>query len=156
MLNPPPLKQAKMVAVGMFHVCALYAEGVKCWGSDEAGQISGIPTLNHPFMISADGARNKTCAVDVDGVKCWGDGHGFSSDKPMPELIHPRMVSVGTHQICALDDEGVKCWGSNFKNSWDVPPLKNPTQVSTGEWKNCAMTEEGAKCWSMGKFVPLD
>lgn len=77
---------AKSVAVGYNHACALVRDGIVCWGANYYGQIGngatngldqrepervGDGTIVSPIVVSA--GANDTCAVSADGaVHCWG------------------------------------------------------------------------------------
>lgn len=73
------------VEVGQTHVCARVSGSVRCWGSNQEGQLGvNLPTLNLssvpvqvvglslPQTSLASGAQH-SCARDTDGdVRCWG------------------------------------------------------------------------------------
>ncbi len=79
------------VAVGAGHSCALItAGGVRCWGSNEGGQLGRETT------------------TQCSGVACG----------PQPANVvglvgNAAAVTVGAVHSCALVDGGVKCWGAN-------------------------------------------
>lgn len=128
------------IATGSYHTCALdSAGGVKCWGSNNDGQlgfpqVSNYPNSNNQFPptsvvglnspvidIAARGSR--TCALMNEGrVKCWGVTSydpavpGFS-DTPVDIDGLPNdivTISVGENHACALSGSGsVMCWGKN-------------------------------------------
>jgi len=142
-----------MVSLAINSVCALDAEGVKCWGLNDEGQ-SDVPALKSPTQVSAAGGH--TCAIDAEGVKCWGAklfGYGRID---VPALKLPIQISAGGLHTCAIDAEGVKCWGYNEDGQTDVPALKSPIQVSSGETHTCALDVEGVKCWGVGGSFSTD
>lgn len=83
---------ALAVSAGSAHSCALFADGaVKCWGSNQAGQLGQGDTLGRgddPDEVEALAAvgldrrsvsvvtgRAHTCAVQASGdLRCWGWG----------------------------------------------------------------------------------
>ena len=79
---------AKQVTTGINHSCALLTNGaVRCWGSNQYGQL-GTGNTN-----------NATRPVGVAGL-------------PRPALA----ISAGGYHTCAkLDDGSIRCWGRNDK-----------------------------------------
>jgi hypothetical protein len=128
------------IAAGRNHSCALTKQGgVKCWGSNENGQLgngtntdSGTPvdvsTLSSGVTAIACGDYS-SCAVTTGGAaKCWGMGsfgqlgNGSSADSNVPVDVTGLTsgvtgISVGTQHACALTTGAfsgiVKCWGDN-------------------------------------------
>ncbi|MEY8195171.1 MAG: VWA domain-containing protein [Cycloclasticus sp.] len=57
-------------AAGEEHVCALDEDGVKCWGNDDYGQVSGPTGLEAKDIGTID---NQTCVItSLDKLECFG------------------------------------------------------------------------------------
>ena len=127
------------IAAGFFHTCALLSTGgVKCWGSNNYGQIgNGLVEATRPTPVDVPSLSfgvaqitagyNHTCALlSTGGVKCWGRndsgqiGDGTSgTDRLSPVDVlglasGVSAITAGMSHTCALLDTGrVKCWGYN-------------------------------------------
>ena len=79
------------IAAGAAHTCVVTAaKGVKCWGSNDKGQLGNGTTTN------------STAAVDVKSGTA--------------NLTGVLSLAAGASHTCAvMEDRGVKCWGLNDK-----------------------------------------
>lgn len=133
----PTPQRAVSVGIGNRHICAALTNGtVKCWGSNQHGQLGNgtttpFETANPiPGLVSGvSGATNVssgsdfTCVV-ANGVRCWGQnadgqlGDGTTTERTTPVAVSNVAGAVdlaaGAYHTCALIQGGtVKCWGQN-------------------------------------------
>src|SRR5690349_18527901 len=91
-----PSATAVQVIAGLQHSCALTSEGgVRCWGTNELGQLGAGPTEE----IDPDNDRyGRFLAMQVVGLET-----GVAE------------ISTFADTTCALTTAGgVKCWGANY------------------------------------------
>jgi len=126
------------IAAGGSHSCAVVDGGVRCWGSNDDGQlgnpafgdvdaatdVAGLrPNTNAGVTAVAAGSYH-TCAIVNGGVQCWGDnGHGQlglgdtldrSIPTTIPNLTGVTAIAAGHGHTCAISNGSVQCWGYNF------------------------------------------
>ena len=92
------------ISAGRYHTCALTDEGgVKCWGSNEYGQLGNGSKKNL-----------RRTPTNVDGL----------------ESSVSALAAGGEHTCAAADAGGVTCWGSNtFGQLGDGTPTYEPIDV---------------------------
>jgi len=149
-------RKAISVSSGFDHTCALMDNSqVKCWGSNEFGQLGQDDTTNVGDSNVADVSNDSAIALGSTVIQ----------------------VSAGGNHTCALLDDGsLKCWGKNQvgqlgleNNPEDNPDARNvgdqtgeiaalsavslgtgvtATKVTTGANHTCVRLNNGrTKCW---------
>jgi alpha-tubulin suppressor-like RCC1 family protein len=126
------LSGIRKIASGATFTCAvMIAGGIKCWGSDDQGQLGNGPAGLSALPVDVVGVTNAVdvgaggffaCARLADAtVRCWGDnGRGQIGDGTKPTdaeaphsiLTDVRQIAVGYQTACAqMNDLSLKCWG---------------------------------------------
>jgi alpha-tubulin suppressor-like RCC1 family protein len=136
------IENAKSVAVGTFHQCALLTDGtVRCWGSNSDGQVGDgtggldpeawirnkpVAAVGLSNVVSISAGDDHTCALLSDGMlRCWGDntygqlGMGDKDSRPAAQpvvgLTGVASITTGWKNSCALLLDGtVYCWGKEL------------------------------------------
>ncbi len=158
--NPAPQpavalgRAAQVVAAGGSHSCAVLDNAtVRCWGSNEFGELggatnSGTTTANPAPLTAVDLGAARTAVS----------------------------VSAGFAHTCGLLDDGtVRCWGSNSSGqlgsttnngTTDPNPAAEPSvalgagriavALSSGVAHTCALLDDGSvRCWGSNLFGQL-
>lgn len=160
----------KAVAAGVASSCALTgAGGVKCWGSNNQGQVGDGTTTNRSAPVDVVGLSGVTaitanCALmSAGGAKCWGGSHGLA---PVDVFAPGRGIVAITHGCALTSAGGVKCWGPNNQGQvGDGTRVDRPvpvdvlgltggvTAVSAWGGHGCALLSSGGvKCWGVNDF----
>jgi cysteine-rich repeat protein len=143
------------ITAGWIHTCALLADGsVKCWGSNEYGQLGLEDTNNRGD--GADEMGDKLPAVNL--------GTGKTA----------KAVAAGTYHTCALLSDGsVKCWGRNEYGQLGVGDIdhrgdapgemgdnlpavdlgagKTAVAIDAGSHTCALLNDSSVKCWGFNE-----
>jgi len=149
-----PLTGVRAIAAGNLHTCAVLSSGqVRCWGSNEAGQLGN----------GGPGQAPRRRPVVVRSVAGPGPLQGVAQ------------VTTGTHYTCAVLASGqARCWGLNVDGQLadgtranhrrpvvvravsGAGPLTGVRQVEAGDHHACARLASGqARCWGRNNFRQL-
>ncbi|MBL8682665.1 MAG: hypothetical protein JNK05_26085 [Myxococcales bacterium] len=128
------VSNARAIAVGNFHLCAIDGAGVlNCGGDNRHGQLGSGSAQEHSYRrvslpgsarAVAVGAAHSCAIVEGRGVFCWGmNAHGEVDGRPGVEARSPVAVrdtadvvelALGAYFSCARRANGtVLCWGEN-------------------------------------------
>jgi alpha-tubulin suppressor-like RCC1 family protein len=159
----------RAVAAGSDASCALTTTGgVKCWGSNQFGQVGDGTTVDRPTPVNVAGLGSGVKAIaagglfgcaltDAGAVECWGGSYGLTPTA-IPGLTGVTAITVGP-PICALTgDRRVKCWAGDYgATPAGIPGLgSGVAAVAASDLHACAVTHSGAvKCWGLNDHGQL-
>ena len=122
----PESTPASIISASNYHACSLDGEGkIDCRGRDDAGQVSGHPSLDGYIAISV--GLLHSCALDEDGyAECWGSDEYGQATPAQGQFV---TLASGSFYSCALREDGdLHCWGRLAPIS---APTPEPTPVIT-------------------------
>lgn len=143
------------VAAGLYHTCALRADGeVECWGDDDSGQLGVEAGAGNScdWLISPGELLARVCSrspLVVDGA------------------LELSRLEAGYFHTCGIEGDGdAQCWGTDtFGQTGGEGRPGRPglvasnlvwTSIAAGQLHTCGVTESGATyCWGDGEFGQL-
>ncbi|MEX2159137.1 MAG: dockerin type I domain-containing protein [Dehalococcoidia bacterium] len=163
-----PLSGVVAISSGSSHTCALTVSGgVKCWGSNEAGQLGDNGACG--AICSAPAVVCKPDAVPAGALDSERRGNG--SGAPSPSCVpmsDAAMISAGGAHTCALSTSGrATCWGDNaggqlgdgseVSRSKPVDVLiDDVVAITAGAGHTCALGVSGnVSCWGQNILSQL-
>lgn len=121
------MQNIRAIAAGDRHTCALLADGTaRCWGANDAGQVTGHPgnDILTPASVAGGVAiaagEHHTCVLGTSvSATCWGwnsSGELGPTDASGQHTFAVSAVGIaaGDSHSCAVKANGtMACWGAN-------------------------------------------
>lgn len=168
------------IAAGVDHTCALMrAGGVRCWGSNHAGELGDGSTDDRTIPVDVAGLAGRvvaitagyeyTCALlDGGAVQCWGSGD-TGSQVDVAGLAAGTVADADSHTCGITSSGGVWCRGYNSNGELgdgttadrddpvDVIGLASGVRaVAAGTDHTCALMDGGGvRCWGSNEIGQL-
>ncbi len=164
-----PLSDVSMVSAGAHHTCAVVAQKLYCWGSNESGQLGqgrpeSIHYFNHKVANLVAGFTYSCVRFENQRVDCWGglpqkSSHLYTTADPNTLIStgsKVRLIASGGREqpfICFAYIHTLKCVGSlrtEFKTESRIQLL------SAGFRSACFTDEADLWCWGKNAEGMLD
>ena len=156
----------------MYNICArTLANGLKCWGSNNLGQVgdatntgrlspAGVDAgVSYAKVASANGA---SCGITTSGLlKCWGSnsrsqlGDGTNTNRRSPGVVDAGnrfkdLVMAGSTVLAITTDGTLKGWGANEAGQLGIGTTsdsRTPVVIdSANKYKQISYTQGSATC----------
>jgi alpha-tubulin suppressor-like RCC1 family protein len=133
------------LSAGGQYTCAIHQGALKCWGSNQHGQLGAalnsgttVATSTPQTVFASDvtalsAGRDHTCAIHQGALKCWGSNsygqlgsllhNASSTPTPAPQTVFAAdvtAISAGSAYTCAIHQSALKCWGQNTEGQLGV------------------------------------
>lgn len=127
-------------------------QSVKCWGSNNLGQIDPESPGYAHIPVTVKGITNAsttittgtahTCSLLTDGtIKCWGLnnygqlGNNTTHDSFVPVAVRgistaTALVTAGMRNCALLANQTVTCWGGGADWDWTLPIIDDTTTLA--------------------------
>lgn len=163
-----PISGVVAVSAGSSHTCALTVSGgVKCWGSNEAGQLGDGGACG--AICTAPATVCEPGAVPAAAFDSERRGNGSQAVPPScVPMSDAAMISVGGAHTCARSTSGrATCWGDNAQGqlgdgteiprSRPVAVLVNGVLgITAGIGHTCAVgVAANVSCWGQNQVNQL-
>jgi hypothetical protein len=138
--------QYSSLAAGSNFTCGfdLFTGDVRCWGSNDDGQLDGAPADTASLRLGNANA----CALSSTGaLSCWGNGAvGVAATAPSTAT----QLDLYSRHACAVNTGGlnISCWGNdNSGQATDQSGIFSAVAVGTDH--SCALDITGqlSTCW---------
>lgn len=166
---PDPQNDAPVLLIeaGGVGSCALYGDGLRCWGTASNGKPIFVRDLE-TNIVAFDVGESYACAVTSGGaLKCWERGGAAVTIAGLGSGVTAVTVGGGyefgsgsSGHRCAIAGGALWCWGLNTggqlgdgttTSRWTPGPVtgldQNVTRVSGGIGHTCAIVSGGLQCW---------
>jgi len=173
------LDAVTQISAGNGQVCALRSDGsLRCWGSNNAGQLGTGQTSNPsptPLLSQATGVAEVSAGGEATCVRlttgnsqCFGAGPLGSRTAPTFSAVPQQVVNLPdpvrfasmTNNRCALlADQSVRCWGDPPLGDADGLPIAialpgRAVEIGAGSEVACAVLEDlSVYCWGNALFL---
>ncbi|APV50553.1 hypothetical protein BWI17_13160 [Betaproteobacteria bacterium GR16-43] len=180
-VDVPGLANVLAISTGDLHTCAIVrasptdaAGTVKCWGANNAGQLSALVSGDRSTPVDASlgttakaigiaAGKQFTCILlETGGVMCGGQGYSGFQTNLTGATSGVAAITAGGGQGCLITTGGeTRCWGVNTagavgdgtRTTRNPPPVTvrntgRVVSVAAGGRHSCALTVTNVvKCW---------
>lgn len=151
---------ATAIAARGDRTCALFLDGLECWGGLDA-EVPNTPPQDLMVAELAVGVRH-TCVLTTPGdVVCWGEDLQGQLGVPTP-LGRGKQLAAGDHHTCVVVPDGtamdsVSCWGRSDEGQVQgaamLPAGLSLIGIAAGAAHSCVLDSDGdVRCWGAAQL----